>query len=44
MGCLSKLSASELGSVAIAEALKRADVKPEEVDEVIMGQVDYDVA
>nr|NP_001032498.1 uncharacterized protein LOC641480 [Danio rerio] len=39
MGCLSKLSASELGSVAIAEALKRADVKPEEVDEVIMGQI-----
>ncbi|EIJ80274.1 acetyl-CoA C-acetyltransferase [Bacillus methanolicus PB1] len=38
-GSLSSLKASELGGIAIKEALKRANVNPEEVDEVIMGTV-----
>ncbi|MED3764183.1 acetyl-CoA C-acetyltransferase [Ureibacillus sp. FSL K6-8385] len=38
-GALSSLSASDLGGVAIKEALKRADVRPDQVDEVIMGTV-----
>ncbi|WP_071393255.1 acetyl-CoA C-acetyltransferase [Bacillus tuaregi] len=38
-GSLSSLSASELGSVAVKEALKRANVDPAVVDEVILGQV-----
>src|SRR3989304_9371237 len=38
-GSLSSLSATRLGSIAIAEALVRANVKGEEVDEVIMGNV-----
>ncbi|MCW2307668.1 acetyl-CoA C-acetyltransferase [Rhodobium gokarnense] len=38
-GALSKLPAHQLGTVAIAEALARAKVKPEEVDEVILGQI-----
>ncbi|MDE3840352.1 acetyl-CoA C-acyltransferase [Bacillus methanolicus] len=38
-GALSSLKASELGGIAIKEALKRANVNPEEVDEVIMGTV-----
>src|SRR5262245_41799782 len=38
-GALAALSAAELGGSAIAEALKRAGVSPEEVDHVIMGQV-----
>jgi acetyl-CoA C-acetyltransferase len=38
-GGLSSLSAAQLGSKAIEEALKRASVSPEEVDEVIMGNV-----
>lgn len=33
------MSASDLGGVAIAEALRRANVSPEQVDHVIMGQV-----
>ena len=36
---LSGVSASHLGAVAIKEALSRAGVAPEEVDEVIMGQI-----
>ena len=39
MGGLSSLPASKLGEVAISEALTRAGVNPEEVSEVIMGQV-----
>ena len=39
LGALSSLPAHELGAVAIKAALERAGVKPEEVDEVIMGQV-----
>ncbi len=38
-GGLSALPASELGRVAIAAALERAGVAPEEVTEVIMGQI-----
>jgi acetyl-CoA C-acetyltransferase len=38
-GSLSSLPAHQLGSVALAEALRRAGVKPEEVSEVILGQV-----
>ncbi len=38
-GALADLEASELGRVAIAEALARASVAPEDVSEVIMGQI-----
>lgn len=38
-GALSSQSAAELGGVAIAEALRRAGVEPDQVDHVIMGQV-----
>ena len=38
-GCLSGLSAHDLGSTAIKEALKRAGLTGEDVSEVIMGQV-----
>ena len=38
-GALSSVAASTLGAVAIKEALSRAGVAPEEVDEVIMGQI-----
>ena len=38
-GTLSTVSATDLGALAIQEALKRAGVKPEDVDEVIMGSV-----
>lgn len=38
-GALSALTAHELGAVAIKGALERAGVSPEEVDEVIMGQI-----
>jgi acetyl-CoA C-acetyltransferase len=38
-GALASLSAAELGGVAIADALRRAGVAPDEVDHVIMGQV-----
>ena len=37
LGGLSSLPASKLGEVAIRAALERAGVKPEEVDEVILG-------
>ena len=39
LGQLAPLSAVELGAAAIAEALSRAGVAPEQVDAVIMGQV-----
>jgi acetyl-CoA C-acetyltransferase len=39
MGALSSLSAPQLGAIAIQAALGRSHVKPEEVDEVIMGCV-----
>ena len=38
-GGLSSLKATELGAIAIAAALDRACVSPEQVDHVIMGQV-----
>lgn len=38
-GSLASLSASDLGGVAIKEALNRAGVAPDSVDEVIMGTV-----
>jgi len=38
-GALASFSAADLGGIAIAEALSRAGVAPEEVDHVIMGQV-----
>src|SRR5687767_15427755 len=39
LGGLSSLSAPELGAIAIRESLRRAKVSPDDVEEVIMGQV-----
>lgn len=38
-GALSNQTASDLGAIAIKEALKRADVKETDIDEVILGTV-----
>ncbi|MFA9423195.1 MAG: acetyl-CoA C-acetyltransferase [Sedimentibacter sp.] len=38
-GCLKDVSAVKLGAIVASEALKRANVKPELVDEVIFGNV-----
>lgn len=38
-GSLKNLSASDMGGIVIKEAVARAGVKPEEVDEVVMGSV-----
>ncbi len=38
-GALQSMTASDLGGMAIKEALNRAEVKEEEVDEVIIGTV-----
>ena len=38
-GGLSSVPAHHLGQVAIEEAMRRATVRPDEVDEVIMGQI-----
>ncbi|WP_442596968.1 acetyl-CoA C-acetyltransferase [Neobacillus sp. D3-1R] len=38
-GSLSQFTASELGGFAVKEALQRAGVQPEEVNELIMGSV-----
>jgi acetyl-CoA C-acetyltransferase len=38
-GSLAKTPAPELGALVIKEALERAKVKPEQVSEVVMGQV-----
>src|SRR5271163_3709202 len=38
-GSLSSLDATELGGLAISAALERAEVEPEQVDHVIVGQV-----
>jgi acetyl-CoA C-acetyltransferase len=38
-GGLSSMDATELGGIAIKAALERADVAPEEVQHVVMGQV-----
>ena len=39
LGSLSSLTAPQLGAAAIAEAVKRAGIQPDEIDEVIMGCV-----
>ena len=39
LGSLKGFSAPQLGAIAVREAVKRAGVKPEDVDEVIMGCV-----
>src|SRR5438874_6733844 len=39
LGGLSPLSAPELGAIAIREAVRRAGIAPDQVQEVIMGQV-----
>ena len=38
-GALSNTPAADLGAIVIKEALNRAGVKPEQVDEVMMGCV-----
>jgi acetyl-CoA C-acetyltransferase len=38
-GALSSLQASELGGTVMKEALRHSDVKPEELDEIIFGNV-----
>ena len=38
-GALSALSATQLGAIVIKEAVKRAGIKPEQVQEVFMGNV-----
>lgn len=38
-GSLSKLSAVELGAIAVKEAIKRAKIKPEMIDEYVIGNV-----
>ena len=39
LGSLKGFSATDLGAIVVRESVKRAGVKPEEVDEVIMGCV-----
>jgi acetyl-CoA C-acetyltransferase len=39
LGELSDLRAPKLGAVAVAEAIKRANIQPAQVDEVILGNV-----
>ena len=38
-GAFAAIPAHTLGTIAIKAAMERAGVKPEEVDEVIMGQI-----
>jgi len=38
-GSLSDLTAPKIGAVAVREAVKRANLKPEQIDECIMGNV-----
>jgi len=38
-GTLARVSAPDLGATVVAEALRRAKLAPEQVDEVILGQV-----
>ncbi len=38
-GSISQVPASELGAVVLREAIKRANIAPEQVDEVILGNV-----
>ena len=39
LGSLAPIAATKLGSIAIAEAVRRAGIRPDQVDEVIMGNV-----
>jgi acetyl-CoA C-acetyltransferase len=39
MGGLSSLAAPELGAKVVAEAVRRAGIEPQQVDECIMGNV-----
>src|SRR2546428_6875746 len=39
LGALKSFKATDLGAIVVREAVKRAGVKPEEIDEVIMGCV-----
>ncbi len=39
LGSLKGFSATDLGAIAVKEAVKRANIKPEDVNEVIMGCV-----
>lgn len=39
LGGLSSLKAHELGTIVIEEVVKRAGIKPSDVDEVILGQI-----
>ena len=39
LGALKNFKATDLGAIVVREAVKRANVKPEDVDEVIMGCV-----
>ena len=39
LGSLKRFSAPQLGAIAVRESVKRAGLKPEDVDEVIMGCV-----
>jgi len=38
-GALASVSAADLGATVAAEAIKRANLKPEQIDEVILGNV-----
>ncbi len=38
-GGVSKLSATDLGAIVIKETIKRAELRPDDVDDVIMGMV-----
>ena len=39
LGSLKGIQATDLGAIAVKEAVRRADLRPEQVDEVIMGNV-----
>ena len=38
-GSLSEITATQLGAIVVREAVKRANLKPEQIDECIMGNV-----
>lgn len=38
-GALAGVPATQLGAIAVAEAVRRAGIDPERVDEVLMGNV-----
>jgi acetyl-CoA C-acetyltransferase len=38
-GCLEEITATELGSMVVGEAVRRAAISPEAVDEIFMGNV-----